>query len=49
VGALDNGEPRIVVGELSNGDVMINAEMLNPGEEYIVAGRVAQIFRKGGA
>lgn len=46
--ALDNGEPRIVVGELANGELMINAEMLNPGEEYIVAGRVAQIFRRGG-
>lgn len=47
VSALDTGEPRIGVGELSNGDLMINAEMLNPGEEYIIAGRVAQIFRKG--
>ncbi len=45
--ALDEANPRIAVGELATGEVMINAETLNPGEEYIVAGRVAQIFRRG--
>ncbi|MDP9357743.1 MAG: aminotransferase class V-fold PLP-dependent enzyme [Chloroflexota bacterium] len=47
VRALDEGDPRIAVGELATGEVMINAETLTPGEEYIVAGRVAQIFRRG--
>jgi uncharacterized pyridoxal phosphate-dependent enzyme len=43
---LDEGEPRITVGEMRDGELMINAEMLNPGEEYIVAGRLSQILRQ---
>jgi L-seryl-tRNA(Ser) seleniumtransferase len=42
--ALDEGSPRIAVGQLPSGEVMINAETLNPGEEYIVAGRIAEIL-----
>jgi D-glucosaminate-6-phosphate ammonia-lyase len=45
---LDEGTPRIVVGELGDGEIMINAEMLNPGEEYIVAGRLIEIMRRAG-
>lgn len=44
--ALDEGDPRVTVGELATGELMFNAEMLNPGEEYIVAGRVADIVRQ---
>lgn len=44
VRALDVGNPRIAVGELPNGEVTINAETLNPGEEYVVAGRIQEIL-----
>lgn len=47
VRALDEGEPRIAVGETRDGELMINAEMLRPGEEFVVAGRIAQIIRRG--
>ena len=48
VRALDAGDPRIAVGELTSGEVMINAEMLNPGEEQTVADRVAAIVTRSG-
>jgi len=44
--SLDEGSPRIVVGQPPSGELMVNAEMLNPGEEFIVAGRIAQIMRQ---
>jgi L-seryl-tRNA(Ser) seleniumtransferase len=47
--ALDEGEPRIAVGETREGELMINAETLRPGEEYIVAGRIAQVLRRARA
>lgn len=43
VRALDEGSPRIAVGSLPDGELTINAETLNPGEEYIVAGRIREI------
>lgn len=43
---LDEGNPRITVGEMANDEIMINAEMLNPGEEFIVTGRLTQILRR---
>lgn len=43
---LDEGNPRIDVGSRAEGELMINAEMLNPGEEFIVAGRIAQILKR---
>ena len=43
--ALDEGNPRIAVGYPGNGEVYINAEMLEPGEEYIVAGRIIEILK----
>lgn len=46
VRALDEGSPRIVVGGPRDGECMVNAELLNPGEEYIVAGRIAEIMRR---
>ena len=45
--ALDEGNPRIAVGYPGNGEVYINAEMLEPGEEYIVAGRIVEILKSG--
>ena len=46
---LDEGEPRVTVGERQDGELMVNAEMLNPGEEFIVAGRIAQILQRARA
>ena len=46
VQALDEGNPRVAVGGPYEGEIMINAELLNPGEEYIVAGRIAEIMRR---
>lgn len=42
--ALDEGNPRIAVGERPGGELALNAETLNPGEEYIVAGRIREIL-----
>jgi D-glucosaminate-6-phosphate ammonia-lyase len=44
--ALDEGNPRIAVGMTDEGELYVNAEMLKPGEEYIVTGRLAEIIRK---
>jgi L-seryl-tRNA(Ser) seleniumtransferase len=46
VKALDEGNPRIAVGKQPSGELTINAETLNPGEEYVVAGRIEEILRK---
>ncbi len=45
VRSLDEGAPRITVGELRDGELMINAEMLNPGEEYEIVPRALIIGR----
>jgi D-glucosaminate-6-phosphate ammonia-lyase len=42
--ALDSGIPRIAVGELPNDELLINAEMLRPGEEVLVINRIQEIF-----
>ena len=44
--ALDEGNPRIAVGRPGN-YLYINAEMLEPGQEYIVAGRIIEILKTG--
>jgi L-seryl-tRNA(Ser) seleniumtransferase len=44
IAALDEGSPRIAVGERPGGVLALNAETLNPGEEYIVVGRIREIL-----
>ena len=45
--ALDEGSPRIAVGHPAPGELLLNAEQLQPGEEYIVAGRIIDILKTG--
>ena len=42
--ALDAGEPRIAVGGRPNGELAINAETLQPGEEVVIAAAIARIL-----
>ena len=44
VKALDEGDPRIAVGQLPGGELAINAETLDPGEEDLVVRRIAEIL-----